>query len=134
MKSQIKVDRGLIHGNKQVNEMLYLNQIALRMIFTEKSIYFNRTEDGFYPGHFSYTSAINLVDQLRITEPGVDIHLQLRENFIRSKQTNINDSQKEFYTYLEFMEFLEFVCRTAISYGKQLITNGSYNAETEVQN
>jgi len=89
------------------------------MLFVEKKIYF-QSDSNQYRGLFNYTSAVNLVEDLKVAE-GIDLKKELWENFIRSKQTNLNDlTNSRYYFYLEWVEFLEFICRIGLTYGKQL--------------
>ena len=60
--------------------------------------------------------------------------VDLRECFIFSKQTNLEDLRNPgYYNYLEWVEFLEFMCRVAMAYAKQKIADGDTNYPTEVQ-
>ena len=67
-------------------------------------------------GSFTHTSASNMVDNL---SDQIDLGLNLYDDFIRSKQTNLKDlDNPNYYKNLEFVEYLELICRIALRYGR----------------
>ena len=65
------------------------------------------------------TSAVNLVEGLTDEDNFI---LDTRQCFVYSHQTNIDDLvESQRYLSLEWIEFLEFVCRVAVSYGQKQI-------------
>ena len=101
------------------------------MIYSEKKIFKVKgpQKHNWDVGQFYYQSCLNLLDELttgpsKKTKTDVDdadnnFISNIIECFVYSHQTNLEDLTKcELYEKLEFVEFLEFICRVAISYGK----------------
>lgn len=66
------------------------------------------------------TSAFNLVNSVSNYFGNGDIIKNTRECFTYSKQTNLSDLAKpEFYRHLQWVEFLEFICRASFSYARK---------------
>jgi hypothetical protein len=104
-KSKIKLKRLDIRKNQKLNDLLVANENDL------VRIYYDYSENK--RGDFTLTSAKSLLNSMKehgtLVEPAV-----LKSCFIYSEMTVPHEASKsKKYTYINYVEFLELLCRAA---------------------